>query len=125
MSLLTGKAPSSIEAYFKRRELDVESLEPSYVFTTGCHGENIESSELIEMVQDELNMNLAVIHHDSIRIPAELIDDAPFIFIVGDGDHYNAVEIDGNRVLRKEKEPFLYDQILQANVLATIEMKKF
>ena len=46
-------------------------------------------------------MNLAVINHNSIRIPAELIENAPFIFIVGDGNHYNAVG-DGNRILRME-----------------------
>jgi hypothetical protein len=124
MSLLTGKAPSSIEAYFKRRELDVESFDPSAVFATGCHGENIGSSELIEMVQDQLNMNLAVIHESSIRIAAELIDDAPFIFIIGDGNHYNAVEIDGNKILRIETQDYLYHQILNATVFATLDNEK-
>ena len=113
-----------VEAYFKRRELEVESLQPSEVFVTGCHGANISSSRLMEIVQEELNMNLAVINHNSIRIPAELIENAPFIFIVGDGNHYNAVEIDGNRILRMETQPYLYNQILQANVLVTVGNEK-
>ncbi|VVU95665.1 hypothetical protein CPAV1605_1419 [seawater metagenome] len=92
ITLLKGRVPSTREVYDEREKIGLDTAPLPEVLITACHGESLEARFLINYVKEYLQINLCVINERIIIVPTEL-DGKNIMFMVGDGVHYNPLEI--------------------------------
>lgn len=112
IALIKGRVPSTMEAYDERRKIGIDTFPPSAAFLTKCHGDNLDASFLINYVSEELETNLIIIHENMLLLPSKWLGGEPAIFLIGDGEHYNAVEINSYKVIQPSNP--IYNILLKA-----------